>query len=769
MFDIALSISLLLAIAMSFLSFLRKFADFHKDYPMFTYVIIVLIILIGTLSYFFIKKKYNEIINKLVKQRDILSDSDDLENKGELSDIEDKLGVGENTSPLSTDFNFSTFFNGVSEKKSSVLDIDTITNDTNIKKMELSKGHSENNNFNELENIGPVIELEDGALESKTEIIDYNYFKGIYQSEEFMNSFASAIKLNLNLKRERYLILLKQMYEEYKIAKKNCPPSLIPNPRYQEQVDSLASVLTEIKDILKQIKTTEKELSEQGISWVSKRLVSALSDKNNGLDNLVGRDEIKDFLALRLYTFAKNPRIFFSTFQNIALYAPSGYGKTKIAQTIGWVYSRCGILIREKFQSVTKSAMTTAYVNESGPKTRNLLLSNLEGVLFIDEAYDITPPTNSFGFKNVDHGHEAVTELVNFIDKMTGLNIIIAAGYPKAMKERFMKANQGMPRRFPHIINLQPYKPHELTKILLAHVSKCNPDLDITKSDANYTYTVIENLESMCKHDDHLKLINQDDDDDDEEKGPITFFPRQGGDMLNISADIANAYYGNIGNKDLQKAIIDGFNTFLANKSFHIKNMDFGSQRINQTHFSSHSHQSGFNIGNNIDRRNQMIRRISTPDHDDITQQYGNTSKHQKPKNPILDQSIAESEPRSKSHHTDQNNNKKSSYIRYSRSSHDNIKSSDELLKSIETDDNLPIISDYDYSSGQSFPQNGNISQYIDDEYPKSSTPTYIKYDNNNSISEYDDIIFNNMKDDGEIYEKYDSKQKNINNHDSDS
>ena len=417
----------------------------------------------------------------------------------------------------------------------------------------------------------------------------------------------SAVKLNLNLKRERYLVVLKQIYDEYIIAKKNCPPSLIPNPRYQEQVDSLANVITEIKDILKQIKITEKELSEQGNNWVSKRLVSALLDKNNGLDSLVGSDEIKDFIALRLYTFANNPRIFFSTFQNIALYAPSGYGKTKIAQTIGWVYSRCGILIREKFQSVTKSAMTTAYVNESGPKTRNLLLSNLEGVLFIDEAYDITPPTNSFGFKNVDHGHEAVTELVNFIDKMTGLNIIIAAGYPKAMKERFMKANQGMPRRFPHIINLQPYKANELAKILLYHINKSNPDLNITKNDANYTYTIIENLESVCKNNESFKLLNHEDDDDEEEKGPSTFFPRQGGDMLNISADIANAYYGNINEKDLQKAIIDGFNIFLANKGFHIKNLKSDSLAVPDLQKSSIE----FNITDNINRRNKMLDSIS--------------------------------------------------------------------------------------------------------------------------------------------------------------
>ena len=85
--------------------------------------------------------------------------------------------------------------------------------------------------------------------------------------------------------------------------------------------------------------------------------------------------------------------------------------------------------------------------------------------------------------------------MVNFIDKMVGLNVIIAAGYPEEMKERFMKANQGMPRRFPYVLNLQPYQPNELTKILLSHFNKANPNLIITKDDANYLYTIIKNLE----------------------------------------------------------------------------------------------------------------------------------------------------------------------------------------------------------------------------------------------------------------------------------
>ena len=48
----------------------------------------------------------------------------------------------------------------------------------------------------------------------------------------------------------------------------------------------------------------------------------------------------------------------------------------------------------------------------------------------------------------------------------------------------------------------------------------------------------------------------------------------------------------------------------------------------------------------------------------------------------------------------------------------------------------------------------------------ETRTPSFIRYDNNEDGSEYDDIIFNNMKDDFDIYER--SIQNERENYDSD-
>lgn len=190
--------------------------------------------------------------------------------------------------------------------------------------------------------------------------------------------------------------------------------------------------------------------------------------------------------------------------------------------------------------------MTTAYVNESAKMTRKLLLANLEAVVFVDEAYDMTPPPTVFG-NGIDHGHEAVTEMVNFIDKMKGLSIIIVAGYEDEMEKRFMKANEGLPRRFPHKLILQSYGSKELTDILIKFLLTICPELKFTEFQGNYLYTIIS-------------YINKQHPD---------MFKNQAGDMDNLSGFIARAVYGSIGKiwpRDGEEIILNGVNAFLSRK-----------------------------------------------------------------------------------------------------------------------------------------------------------------------------------------------------------
>jgi DNA replication protein DnaC len=377
--------------------------------------------------------------------------------------------------------------------------------------------------------------------------LTYEDFKFWYQEPTFVEKYTKAVKEALKIKKRRLIEVRNKCHGDLKAVqrgdKKNNLASLFKDLNDHDDSKTIERTIHEIDILIQEIKTREDTLT---IEEVRKGLYDAINDKKFGIEAMIGRDDIKDFLSLQLYTFAQNPRIFFSKFQNVAIYGSAGVGKSFLAQVIGHVYANSGILVRNHVHIVTKQAMTTAYVDESGKKTRKLLLANLESVVFIDEAYDMTPPTSLLG-KGVDHGHEAIAELVNFIDKMKGLSIIIVAGYEDEMEERFMKANEGLPRRFPYKLLLKHYDPKALTNILIRFLLEANPGLKFTNEQGNYLYTIIE-------------YIN--------ENRPETF-QNQAGDMDNLSGFISRSIYGTPGitwAKDYEQIIMSGTNSFLSLK-----------------------------------------------------------------------------------------------------------------------------------------------------------------------------------------------------------
>lgn len=73
-------------------------------------------------------------------------------------------------------------------------------------------------------------------------------------------------------------------------------------------------------------------------------------------------------------------------------------------------------------------------MGQSGPKTRNTLASALEGVVFIDEAYSMTPcPNEASTGAGESFSQETIAELINFMDKFIGCIVIIVAGYKDKM------------------------------------------------------------------------------------------------------------------------------------------------------------------------------------------------------------------------------------------------------------------------------------------------------------------------------------------------
>ena len=187
------------------------------------------------------------------------------------------------------------------------------------------------------------------------------------------------------------------------------------------------------------------------------QLLDIIYNVDVGINTIKGqaRSEVKTQIVKFMYMFFKAPTFYSSTFTNFMLTGPAGSGKTKIAMNIAHAMSNIGLMVTNTVISATRQSLVGQVVGESAPKTRHILAKAIEGVLFIDEAYTLTPCPGQTHKSHFEE--EAMAELMNLMDKFIGCMVVIVAGYKKEMRECFLPFNEGLARRFPRVFDLIPY------------------------------------------------------------------------------------------------------------------------------------------------------------------------------------------------------------------------------------------------------------------------------------------------------------------------
>jgi SpoVK/Ycf46/Vps4 family AAA+-type ATPase/nitrous oxidase accessory protein NosD len=160
--------------------------------------------------------------------------------------------------------------------------------------------------------------------------------------------------------------------------------------------------------------------------------------------------------------------------RNLIFSGAPGTGKTTVARLYGQLLSALGVLGTGQLIEVSRGDLVAEYVGQTAGRTKEAFNRARGGVLFIDEAYTLTP--NNGGGN--DFAREAIDTLIKLMEDSRDDVVVIAAGYADEMQE-FLDAFPGLASRFSQNVEFENYEPEELLTIVEHHASVAGYELSL--------------------------------------------------------------------------------------------------------------------------------------------------------------------------------------------------------------------------------------------------------------------------------------------------
>ena len=195
------------------------------------------------------------------------------------------------------------------------------------------------------------------------------------------------------------------------------------------------------------------------------------------LQDMIGMQAIKDQLSLfesrmQYLTYLKEHDVSVpAPLLHMLFTGNPGTGKTTVGQQIADCLFSTGMLHTNKLVICSRADLVGTAIGTTAVKTREVIQSALDGVLFIDEAYALYSSSPN------DFGHEAITTLVAAMTQYKTRLVVIFAGYENKM-QAFVESNAGIRSRIGFTFRFPDYTADELTQMFITKLTNVGFTID---------------------------------------------------------------------------------------------------------------------------------------------------------------------------------------------------------------------------------------------------------------------------------------------------